>query len=225
VVTAHEIIHDVHSKKEQGIVLKLDYEKAYDRVDWTFLDLMLQQRGFSPQWCDKIRFLVQGGSVGVRINDCESDYFLTGKGLRQGDPLSPLLFNFVADVFTRMLVKAAQQNLISGLLQRFRDGGVFSLQYADDTLLFIKNDVRQAQNLKWLLSIFEHLSGMRINFNKSDLVPINVTIEEVNVLAQVFGCKVSEFPLKYLGVPLHFGKLCKQDLQPLIDSIIKRIAG
>jgi hypothetical protein len=163
--------------------------------------------------------------VGVRINDCESDYFLTGKGLRQGDPLSPLLFNFVADVFTRMLVKAAQQNLISGLLQRFRDGGVFSLQYADDTLLFMKNDVSQAQNLKWLLSIFEHLSGMRINFNNSDLVPINVPVEEVNVLAQVFGCKVSEFPLKYLGVPLHFSKLRKQDLQPLIDSIIKRIAG
>jgi hypothetical protein len=102
---------------------------------------------------------------------------------------------------------------------------VFSLQYADDTLLFIKNDVGQAQNLKWLLSIFEQLSGMRINFNKSDLVSINVPVEEVNVLAQVFGCKVSEFPLKYLGVPLHFGKLCKQDLQPLIDSIIKRIAG
>jgi hypothetical protein len=56
-------------------------------------------------------------------------------------------------------------------------------------------------------------------------VPINVPVEEVNVLAQVFGCKVSEFPLKYLGVLLHFGKLCKQDLQPLIDSIIKRIAG
>jgi hypothetical protein len=162
--------------------------------------------------------------VGVRINDRECDYFLTGKGLRQGDPLSLLLFNFLADVFTRMLVKVAQKKLISGLLQMYRDGGVFSLQYTDDTLLFIKNDVRQAHNLKWLLSIFEHLSGMRINFNKSDLVPINVTIEEVNVLAQVFGCKVSEFPLKYLGVPLHFGKLRKQDLQPLIDSIIKRIA-
>jgi hypothetical protein len=68
--------------------------------------------------------LTQGGSVGVRINECESHYFLTGKGLRQGDPLSPLLFNFVGDVFTRMLVKAAQQNLISGLLWDFRPGGV-----------------------------------------------------------------------------------------------------
>ena len=80
--------------------------------------------------------LVRGGSVGVRINDCESYFFLTGKGLRQGDPLSPLLFNFVGDVFTRMLAKAARGGLISGLLCDFCPGGVFSLQYADDTLLF-----------------------------------------------------------------------------------------
>jgi hypothetical protein len=225
VVSAHEIIHDVHKKNEQGVVLKLDYEKAYDRVDWSFLDKMLMQRGFSQSWCNKIRSLVQGGSVGVRINECDSHYFLTGKGLRQGDPLSPILFNLVADVFTKMLIKAARQNLISGLLQDLRPGGVFGLQYADDALLFLQNNVVQAQNLKWLLSLFEQISGMRINFNKSDLVPINIPMEEVNVLAQVFGCKISEFPIKYLGVPLHFGKLRKEDLQPLIDNIIKRIAG
>jgi hypothetical protein len=66
---------------------------------------------------------------------------------------------------------------------------------------------------------------MRINFNKSDLIPVNVNSEECKVLAQVFGCKISEFPIKYLGVPLHFGKLRKEDLQPIIDAIIKRIAG
>jgi mannosylglycoprotein endo-beta-mannosidase len=81
VVSAHEIIHAVHSKKEQGLVLKLDFEKAYDRVDWYFLDKMLLQRGFSLRWRNKIKNLVQGGSVGVRINECESNFFLTGKGL------------------------------------------------------------------------------------------------------------------------------------------------
>jgi hypothetical protein len=69
---------------------------------------------------NKIKNLVQGGSVGVRINECESNFFLTGKWLRQGDPLSPLLFNFVGDVFTCMLIKAARQNLISGLLHEYR---------------------------------------------------------------------------------------------------------
>jgi hypothetical protein len=172
----------------------------------------------------QITNLVQGGSVGVRINDHESNYFLTAKGLRQGDPLSPILLNFLADVFTKMLIKAARHNMISGLLSNMRPGGVFSMQYADDTLLFLQNNVEQAQNLKWLLSLFKQISGMKINFNNSDLVPINIPVEEINVLAEVFWCKVSEFPIKYLGVPLHFSKLKKEDIQPLIDSIIKRIA-
>jgi hypothetical protein len=115
--------------------------------------------------------------------------------------------------------------MISGLLSNMRLGSVFSLQYADDALLFLQNNVEQDQNLKWLLSLFEEISGKRINFNKSDLVPINIPVEEVNVLAEVFGCKVSEFPIKYIGVPLHFGKLNKEDIQRLIDSIIKRIVG
>jgi len=72
----------------------------------------------------------------LRINDENISYFKPGKGLRQGDPVSPLLFNLVADVFTRMLMKAASTNLISGLLPHIFYGGVISVQYADDTLLF-----------------------------------------------------------------------------------------
>jgi hypothetical protein len=116
VVATHEIIHVVYRSKEAGIILKLDYEKAYDRVSWSFLEDMLRSRGFSPTWISWIKKLVEGGSICVRINDENSCFFKPGKGLRQGDPLSPLLFNLVADIFTRMLVKAAKQGLISGLL-------------------------------------------------------------------------------------------------------------
>lgn len=104
-----------------------------------------------------MKTLIHGASVGIRLNDSESEYFLTGKGLRQGDPLSPILFNLVADVFTRMLSKAAHRSLISGLLPDFCPGGIFSLQYADDTLIFLKNDTIVAQNLKWILTLFEQI--------------------------------------------------------------------
>jgi retron-type reverse transcriptase len=122
--------------KKVGVILKLDYEKAYDRVSWTFLEEMLLSRSFGDTWVKWIMKLVKGGSLCVRINDENSSYFTPGKGLRQGDTLSPLLFNLVADVFTRMLMKVASTNLISGLLPHIIDGGVISLQYADDTLLF-----------------------------------------------------------------------------------------
>jgi hypothetical protein len=99
VVAAHEIIHDVHRNKEEGIMLKLDYEKAYDKVSWSFLEDMLKSRGFRDKWISWIRRVVRGGSLCIRINDENSTYFKPGKGLRQEGSLSPLLFNPVADVF------------------------------------------------------------------------------------------------------------------------------
>jgi hypothetical protein len=88
VVLAHEIIHDAVQKKESGCIFKLDYEKAYDRVDRSFLLKMLRQRGFSPKFMGIIQSLLHKGSVGVRINDTNSNYFETSKGVRQGDPIS-----------------------------------------------------------------------------------------------------------------------------------------
>ena len=89
VVAAHEIIHEIARKKEAGIVLKLDYEKAYDRVNWDFLVEVLTSRCFSKTWINWIINLTRGGSVCVRLNDVNGSYFIVGKGLRQGDPFIP----------------------------------------------------------------------------------------------------------------------------------------
>jgi hypothetical protein len=223
VVSAHEIIHDAVQKKESGFIFKLDYEKAYDKVDRSFLMKMLDQRGFSPSFLSLIRSLLDKGSVGVRINDVNSDYFIASRGVRQGDPISPVLFNFVADVFTRMLIKAADRQLISGMFRSFCPTGIVSMQYADDTLLFLNKSLDNARNLKWLLSCFEQMSGMRINFHKCDLVPINISVEESQEYAQSLSCKLGCFPIKYLGAPLHYRRLRKEDLQPVIDKIIKKL--
>ena len=169
--------------------------------------------------------VIQDGSICVRITNENSAYFKHGKGLRQGDPLSPIMFNLVADIFTRMLMKAARINLVSGLLPRVVEGGIINLQYADDTLLFLENDLDEADNLKWLLICYEKMTGMNINYDKSGLLTIGIEEERVNDLAKIFCCKKGDFPLKYLGVPLHYSKLRKEDLQLVIDKIIKRIAG
>jgi hypothetical protein len=75
-----------------------------------------------------------------------------------------------------------------------------------------------AKNLKWIMSCFELMSGMRINYHKGELVPINIEqVEEVNRWAEIFGCPVGAFPIKYLGIPFHYTKLSWEDLQPLVD--------
>jgi hypothetical protein len=115
IVSAHEIIHSVYQKGDAGVGLKLDYEKSYDKVNWDFLLEVLEKRGFGAKWHSWIRKIVHNGSVGVTVYNSEGDHFCTGKGLRQEDPLFPILFNMVLDVLTRMLQKAGSQNLIRGL--------------------------------------------------------------------------------------------------------------
>jgi hypothetical protein len=85
IVTAHEVIHSVH-KKQQGFILKLDYEKTYDKVNWQFLLDILEKRGFGKRWISWIRCMFHRGSVGLTINNVEGEFFHTEKWLIQGDP-------------------------------------------------------------------------------------------------------------------------------------------
>lgn len=72
---------------------------------------------------------------------------------------------------------------------------------------------------------YEQILGMRINFHKSELVPVNLEPDLAHRLAHVFSCPLGSFPIKYLGAPLHFDSLRREDIQPLIDKILKKIAG
>jgi hypothetical protein len=221
----YKIIHDVAHNSQSGFIFKLDYEKAYDKVNREFMFKMLESRGFSPRWIKILKSLLDNWSVRVRINDENSDFFLTRKGVRQRDPISPILFNFVADVSTRMLLKAATHGHITDLMQSMTNTRVISMQYADNTLLFLKNDLHSAINLKWLLSCFEQMSEMIINFHKCDLISIKVEEQDAHLVSQSLCCKLGKFPLKYLGVPLHYTKLRKEDIQPIVDKLPKKAAG
>jgi hypothetical protein len=164
------------------------------------------------------------GSVSVGVNGDESNPFKTGKCLRQGDPLSPILFNLVADVLTKMLYKAANAKLISRLLDQFRPGGIITLQYANDALLFSSHNLDAIRNLKCMLMLFECVSGIKINFHKSEFVPMNLGEDQIHEIAHILNCHVGNLPLQYLEVPLHFEKLRREDLQPVVDKMLKRAA-
>jgi hypothetical protein len=79
VVVAHEIVHSINKSGEKGVVLKLDYEKAYDRVSWAFLFDMLESRNFDSRLINWIRQIVVGGSIGIMLNGEDSPYFKMGK--------------------------------------------------------------------------------------------------------------------------------------------------
>jgi hypothetical protein len=96
----------------------------------------------------------------VKVNNNVGCYFQTKKGLWQGDPLSPVLFNLVADMLAIFITRAKEDGQIQGLIPRLVDGGLSILQYADDTILFMEHDLEQAKNMKIILCAFEQLSGL-----------------------------------------------------------------
>jgi hypothetical protein len=88
VVILHETIHELHKKKKNGVILKLDFEKAYDKVNWSFVQRTLRMKGFSVVWCRWIEEVVSRGSVGIKVNEEVGHNFQTRKGLRQGTPIT-----------------------------------------------------------------------------------------------------------------------------------------
>ena len=120
---------------------------------------------------------------------------------RSLDP-SPILFNFAADYLTRMVRQAQRNGLITGLADNLIPQGIIILQYADDTIICIKEDIDIARNMKILLYIYELMTGLKINFSKSEVIMINGADDMYLHYAELFNCQTGTFPLKYLGVPV-----------------------
>jgi hypothetical protein len=153
-------------------------------------------KGFSAKWISWIKSFVKGGSVSVNINDDVGHFFQTRKGLRQGDPLSPILFNIVTDMLALLIKRAKDEGQISGIVPHLVHDEISILQYADDTIIFMDHDLEKAQNMKLLLCAFEQVSGLKINFHKSELFCFGEAQDVADQYAEMFGCVSGDFPLK-----------------------------
>jgi len=193
------------------VILKLDFEKAYDKLKWPFIQQVLRMKGFSPVLCEWISKVMSRGSVAVKVNDNLGHYFQTRKGVRQGDPLSSILFNIVVDMLAILISRAKEAEQIHGVVPHLIDEGLSVLQYADDTVIFMDNDLERAKNMKLLLCAFEQLSGVKINFHKSELFCYGAANANQLEYTQIFGCNVGSFSFRYLGIPMHHRKLMNKD--------------
>jgi hypothetical protein len=141
-------------------------------------------------------------------------YFKCGKGVRQGDPLSPLLFNIAVDTLSKMVNLAQSNKIITGLVPEYVENGAAILQYADDTILCLEDDVDKARNMKDLLYLFEDMSGLKINFNKSEVIMVCEDTDKSNIYSEMFNCATGIWPIKYLGVPVSGSRLHVMDWVP-----------
>jgi hypothetical protein len=168
-------------------------------------------KGFSPKWASWIQQVTSKGSVGIKVNDSVGHYFQKKKGVREGDPLSPILFNIVVDVLAILIARTKDNSLVRGLVPNLVDDGLSILQYADDTILFMENNLEEVKNMKLLLCAFEQLSGLKTNFHKSEMFYYGNTRELGREYSEVFGCDMGNLLFTYLGIPMHQRKLRNPD--------------
>lgn len=180
-------------------------------------------RGFGQKFIQWIKEILESGQTCISFKGQLGNYFNCKRGLRQGDSLSPFLFNLVTDSLSKILNVLCNREILRGL-GNFNVGQcVLNLNFADDTLIFLQADLQMIEALKILLIGFENLSGLKINFSKSEIVPLNLIEEEGQQIAAILGCKLVSLPITYLGLPLHWKKLGINDWNILIGKMEKKL--
>ncbi|CAJ2644561.1 unnamed protein product [Trifolium pratense] len=224
---AIEVIHAM-KRKTKGyrgeLALKIDISKAYDKVDWGFLRGMLVKMGFGEKWIQWMMMCVSSVNYSVLMNFDKVGPITPGRGLRQGDPLSPYLFILVAEGLTALIHQAVRQGDIHGVRICRGAPEVSHLLFADDCFLFCRANVAEVTQLLSILQTYEQASGQEINLSKSEVfISRNMSQAAQADLAGILGVRHVLGTDIYLGLPSMVGRSKKAIFSYLKDRIWKRI--
>jgi hypothetical protein len=149
------------------MAIKLDMSKAYDRLEWNFLEAMMRKLGFEDRWVMLIMTCVRTVTYAILINGQAHGHIVPSRGIRQGDPLSPYLFIICAEALSSLINHFAGLGKISGVPMCRGGTRISHLLFADDSLLFGRANLEEWRHFKELLDIYGRASGQKINIDKT----------------------------------------------------------
>ena len=158
-------MHTIHCKRLNSVVLKIDLSKAYDRVSWTYLRVLLSKMGFFEPFITWVMSSLSSVSFLVLINGAASSFFKAGRGLRQGCPLAPLLFLIIAEGLSRALYCAKDGGVYRGI-SFGNDISLSHVLFLDDIGMVTDGFEQYLSSLYEILLVYCKASGMQINENK-----------------------------------------------------------
>ncbi|KAK6149326.1 hypothetical protein DH2020_016851 [Rehmannia glutinosa] len=210
----------LQGRTDANMIVKTDIRKAFDTLSWDFLLYVLCHFGFSETFVRWVEVVLRSSRIYVLLNGTPVGYFPCFKGVRQGDPLSPLLFCIAEEVLGRLIEVAMDR--AEEVLGRPR-GIVFpsSILYADDIVIMSGASSANARILLQILTLYADISGQAFNPRKSKVYFGSRVSNHVRGRVQsIMGIHLGAFPMTYLGAPIFKGVPKAAVLQPVFDKVI-----
>ena len=167
ILLTHETISWARKSQQESIFLKLDFSKAFDRVNWQFLFNAMSRMGFPQLFTNMVKLTMVEAEAAINVNGYTSASFKIDRGVRQGCPLAPFLFLIVGEVLHARTLSAQQQGALKGVKLPKSDAHQLILQFADDTSFTLRAEHDSVSTLVNILHSFSLASGLTINWAKS----------------------------------------------------------
>ncbi|GJW37117.1 RNA-directed DNA polymerase, eukaryota [Tanacetum coccineum] len=195
----NELLSWCKSKKQQAMVFKVDFAKAYDSIRWDYLDEVLRAFGFGSKWRSWIGGSLRSGMASILLNGSPTSEFQFHCGLKQGDPLAPYLFILIMESLHLSFSRTVDEGIFTGI-KIDSSLNISHLFYADDAVFIGEWSTANISGITHILHCFSLLSGLTINIRKSHLLGVGLPDDRVAAAASNLGCSVMKTPFKYLGV-------------------------
>jgi hypothetical protein len=206
------------------ISCKVDIQKSYDIANWNFLETTLTRMGFHSKMVHWIMTCVRTVGFSICVNGDRHGYFKAGRGLRQGDPISPYLFTTDMEVFTIIMKRKIEKCRHFRYHWGCKDLKIsHHLCFADDLFALCHGDVASVMVVKEAMDVFSRVSGLIPNFGKSTIFFGNLSEHVKHKILDVMPFEVGQPPVSYLGVPLIAKKNGINECKYLVDKVRSKV--
>jgi hypothetical protein len=223
IIIAHELLRGYNRKHiSPRCAIQMDLQKAYDTVEWTALETIMREMNFPPKFIHWIMVCVSTVSYKYAINGQHSEVLKAKMGLRQGDPISPLLFVLIMEYLHRCL-QNLHKNPNFNFHPKCEKLQITNICFADDLIMFTRGDEASIKLMMGEFQKFSDSTGLKANPAKCKVYFGGVPALEQKKIVTATSFSVGTIPFKYLGVPLSSRKLTIHQCRPLIDKIVVKI--
>jgi ribonuclease HI/exonuclease III len=225
IILVQEAIHTSSKKSEKGMVVKLDLASAFDRVRHDFLLTVMGKFGFTQKFIGWIKACIAAPWIAPLINGRPTKFFQASRGLRQGCPMSPMLYVIQAAVLSYQFQSCLLNRSLPGIRITSSTKELSHAQFADDTLLLGAASTKTASSFKTELDIYTNCSGSEINYNKCKIYGWNNTFQEMQNIGRILNMESLSLwdNFTYLGIPIFKGRALVAHWMPMVDKLQKKI--